>query len=84
MSRTILITGLLPAIYPTCLASVQATSSGCAGTGHQIVKEFEAAAVVASCLSGMRSPWRWMEQFHLLGHQQGAKFRGEALYEILV
>ena len=50
----------------------------------RVVKEFEAAAIVASCLSGMRPPWRWMEQFYLLSHQQGAEFRGEAFDEIFV
>jgi hypothetical protein len=34
--------------------------------------------------SGMRSPWRWMEELYLLGHQQGAEFQREAFDEILV
>jgi hypothetical protein len=32
----------------------------------------------------MRSPRRWVQELYLLGHQQGAEFRGEALDEILV
>src|SRR5215469_11107366 len=32
----------------------------------------------------MRSPRRWVEELYLLGHQQGAEFRGEAFDEILV
>jgi hypothetical protein len=32
----------------------------------------------------MRSPRRCVEELYLLGHQQGAEFRGEALDEIFV
>src|ERR1700739_315443 len=35
-------------------------------------------------LSGMRSPRRWVQELYLLGHQQGAEFRGEAFDEIFV
>jgi len=32
----------------------------------------------------MRSPRRWAQELYLLGHQQGAEFRGEAFDEILI
>jgi hypothetical protein len=32
----------------------------------------------------MRSPRRWVQELHLLGHYKGAELRGEAFDEILV
>jgi hypothetical protein len=51
--------------------------------------KFEAAAIMASTLQGLltlrvRSPRPWVQELYLLGHQQGAELRGEALDKILV
>ena len=32
----------------------------------------------------MWSPWRWMEQLYLLGHEQRSELRGKAFDEIFV
>src|ERR1700751_3918154 len=32
----------------------------------------------------MRSPWRWVQELYLLGHQQGPELRGKAFGEIFV